>query len=473
MVPSYGSAPRDLNSPRRILLIGDFSAAGHCKPRSDPIDGRSILPVDVDNFDDVFSRIRPTLSSALPLQESTAATIEFRSIEDFHPDSLYQRLDALKTLWAARQRQLDSPSDAIEDPQGDPAQPATEHDTDTFERLLGNRPTAISHEPSRQITPDLAAWLKQVVEPHVVPAPGPRHDQLVRAYDEAAASLMRAVLHDPAFRALESLWRSVDRILREVESDGRVEFDLLDVTQAEVEADLQSTTDWRGSGLYRRLESAAGNWSLLAADFVFGNQPNDVLMLATLGAIAAELQAPFLSAAKLEVCGCRSVDELTDPRRWPPVAAVHEASWQKLRRSGMARWLGLALPRVLMRLPYGAATDPIDRFPFEEMTAADNHEELLWGNPAFACAYLAARAMADGRALGEASLDLDDLPPYTLQREDGPHLKPCGEVYLNDRAADAILTRGVMPLLSHRNRSAVRLARWQSAADPPAMLGNF
>ena len=114
--------------------------------------------------------------------------------------------------------------------------------------------------------------------------------------------------------------------------------------------------------------------------------------------------------------------------------------------------------------------ETIERFPFEEMTAPDSHEQLLWGNPAFACACVAAEAIAGGRGVDDGPLELGDLPPYTFQTEDGPQLKACSEVYLSDRAAMAILARGVMPLLSQRNRNAVRLARWQSLAEPPTRL---
>ena len=481
------SALRDGPPPHRILLLGDFSGRGSRQEQPNRTEPPSIVSVDLDNLDQVLARLRPTLSVSLLEAERLTATIEIRSLDDFHPDTLFQKLETLDSLRTARQRLLDGASDAVVSgesverpstatpaPPGEPAEtessPQSEDDAATVERLLGRRPAAVSQPSGRQKVPDLTAWLKQVVDPHVVPAADPRREELLKTCDQAATLALRSILHQPAFQALESLWRSVDWIVRESDTGGRVEFDLLDVSRAELATDFRETADWRESRLYRRLTGEGRSWSLLVGDFAFGTGPDDVLLLASLGGLAAELGAPWLSAAKLDVCGCRSVDELTEPQRWPPVAAACEASWQKLRKSDMARWLGLALPRVLLRLPYGAATDPIDQFPFEEMTTPDNHDELLWGNPAFACVHLIARAIAEGRSIDDAGPDLDDLPAYTFQNEEGPQLKACSEVYLSDRAAEAVLARGVMPLVSHRNRNAVRLLRWQSLAEPPCSL---
>jgi predicted component of type VI protein secretion system len=122
-----------------------------------------------------------------------------------------------------------------------------------------------------------------------------------------------------------------------------------------------------------------------------------VAALNALGALAAELGAPFVAAAHPSLLGVSSFAD-PDPVTWAP-----PARWQALREGAGARWLGLAAPRWLVRLPYGTRTDPIESFPFEEQPS--DHEQLLWGSPAFACAILVA-AGAD---------ELDDLPCYTFR----------------------------------------------------------
>jgi predicted component of type VI protein secretion system len=126
----------------------------------------------------------------------------------------------------------------------------------------------------------------------------------------------------------------------------------------------------------------------------------------------------------------------------------------------------------LLRLPYGQQTDPIDSFAFEEMPAGAAHADYLWGNPAGACAELIGRAfLGHGRPAPLAAYrELEDLPAHVVPTADGTRLQACAEVVLSETAAQAMLARGVMPLLSYRNRNAVRLWRWQSLAHPPAML---
>jgi type VI secretion system protein ImpC len=138
----------------------------------------------------------------------------------------------------------------------------------------------------------------------------------------------------------------------------------------------------------------------------------------------------------------------------------------------MAAWIGLALPRVLMRLPYGAATDRIGRFAFEEMPAPRQHEAYLWGHGALALALLAGRAFQeDGWPLDlDQQLDLDDLPSHVFT-EDGERVQqPGAELLLSEPAAQAVALRGPMPLMSWRDRPAARLLRWQSLSDPPTAL---
>jgi type VI secretion system protein ImpC len=127
---------------------------------------------------------------------------------------------------------------------------------------------------------------------------------------------------------------------------------------------------------------------------------------------------------------------------------------------------------LLLRLPYGKQTDPIEGFAFEEMASGRDHEAFLWGNPAFGCALLLSQVFLDSGWSEplDAYRDLLDLPAYAYQEGGEAKLQPCAEVWLGERAAQVILNRGVMPLLSHRHRNAVRLLRWQSLADPSAAL---
>ena len=190
-------------------------------------------------------------------------------------------------------------------------------------------------------------------------------------------------------------------------------------------------------------------------------------MLVSLGAIAAQAGGPFLAGAKPSILGCEELIDETATADWSP-DEEDEARWSVLRNSPVAPSVGLALPRFLLRLPYGAETDEIDSFAFEELSAARSHHDYLWGNPALACAWLIAQAyLARGWGMEPGDLTaIEDLPAHSLSDGSEWKMKPCAEAYLSDSVAEAILARGIMPLLSRRDRGAVQLLRFQSVAEP-------
>jgi type VI secretion system protein ImpC len=232
------------------------------------------------------------------------------------------------------------------------------------------------------------------------------------------------------------------------------------------------------SGLYRRLVPQGGQspggepWSMLAADFVFGMTPADIDLLGYLGAIASQAGGPFVAAAGPGFLACDAVVDSPDPRDWRPLDTEAGKRWQALRESAIAPWLGLAMPRVLLRLPYGKRTDPVEQLVLEEHVEGAPHESLLWGSPAFACALLVGRSfLANGWDMEPGDeRDLGDLPAFVRDVGGEKQLQACAEVYLGERAGEALLARGLMPFVSARNQNAARLLRMQSVAQPSQPL---
>ena len=161
-----------------------------------------------------------------------------------------------------------------------------------------------------------------------------------------------------------------------------------------------------------------------------------------------------------------------DHHDWQPLDANSQQRWQALRRSALAPWIGLVAPRMLLRLPYGKATDPLERFEFEELSGADPAQALLWGHPAAACALLAGRAFREsGWEMDlDRQLDVEDLPAWVYTEDGERQMYPCAEAWLGEGAGQALIERGIMPLVSRRDRPAARLMRWQSIAEPVAAL---
>ena len=158
------------------------------------------------------------------------------------------------------------------------------------------------------------------------------------------------------------------------------------------------------------------------------------------------------------------------------MAAVGRRRDRTLERSAPQRaraQIGLVAPRLQLRRPYGRATDPVERFSFEEQPdGTPLHDTLVWGSGALAVALLVGEAFTENGwdlAPGQAT-DVADLPTLTFRHDGEAQLQPCAEAWIGEHAGQALLAAGVMPLLSHRQRAAVRLLRMQSIAEPAAML---
>jgi type VI secretion system protein ImpC len=413
--------PAAPGQPFRILLLGDFS--GGANPQAPA--RRAARRIDIDNFDREIGRLAPAIHATA---DGDAVTIQPRELDDFHPDQLYQKSHAFAQLRAQRER-LRNPATF--------AQAAQE--------LTGQ-----AHAPSTPpaaTTPDspLDRMVRQLVG-RLPPSPDPRQADYVAAADAVIAARMRALLHDPAFQQVEAAWRGAHSLATGLELDDALQLHIVDISAAELRADPHALhhvlTDRSGA------DSAP--WSLLCCLHSFNTSDTDTHTLFALGTLAAQAQAPLIAAAM--------------PGGDATAEAV--AQWYALRDSPQAKWIGLAYPRILLRLPYGKATDPVTAFAFEETDGVFEHEHYLWGAGSLACAAMLGRAFQDnGWDMTAADvLELDGLPAHVVRKDGEAHLQPCAEMLLNEFTRDKLLDMGIMPLLSHKQRAAVRLARSQSIA---------
>jgi type VI secretion system protein ImpC len=470
-----GRASHD--SPFRILVMGDFRGAAEPAPAAP-----RPVKVDVDNFDAVMARLAPRYE--LPAGPGgTPEVLAFKSLDDFHPDALYAALEIFRSLRSTRAELLD-PKRAPEaiarltggasaPPPPAPA-PVRESDADALQRLLG-RPASAGSAASV----DIDALLRRVVAPHIVPEKDPRTDSMVRTVDQASEALMRALLRDPAFRALESAWRGLHALVTGEAAADNIEVHVLDAPRAALAADLLgNAAALERSQLFRAVmeqKSGAADgtpWALLVGAYAFGPGEDDLRLLAALGAIAHRAGGAFVAQAEPALVACESFARLPEPSSWPALAPDAAAAWQALRKSETARSIGLAAPRLLMRLPYGKRSDPVERFAFEEIAPDSPHEALPWGFAAFAIARLLALSFSENGFAMEPGdhRDLGELPAHVTERDGEKALTPCAETLLSETAAQALLERGLMPLVSFRNRAAVMVPRFQSIASPPAPL---
>jgi type VI secretion system protein ImpC len=448
--------PVDDDTPFRILVAGNFSGgAGRV---------RKPIEIDRDNFDQVLAVIAPELRMAFGGQP---VSIKFRELDDFHPDSLFERLAPFQALREMRRNLSDSATFAATAARFAPAPPQAKSagaaapapeaqparnvsGADLLSEMMGESGTPAA--PAR--APEKSAWdqmLHDMVAPYAEPKPDVRQPEWVARTDATITGEMRALLHSHAFQELESAWRGLYFLVRRLETDENLKIFVWDMPQREL-------VTAEGQALLKKItvDETVGTlggvpWAVIAGLYWFGQDDEAALM--QIGAIARRARAPFLSGVAPEIVGLNKV-------------------FQTLRSSSDAQFVGLALPRFLLRLPYGEKTDSTERFHFEEMPDPPEHERYLWGNPSVACAYLLGEAFTrSGWRMrpGEVS-EISGLPAHVFKAHGETELKPCAEVLLTEEAAVLLLDEGFMPLASIKGADRVRLIRFQSFAKPATAL---
>lgn len=412
----------DPDSPFRILVLGDFTGRSNRKVSSS-LGGRRPILLDLDNFDDVLRDLQPSLR--LP-----GLQLAFRELDDFHPDHLYENVDFFQKLAAL----------PYQPPQAAHAAAAVPS-AGLLDSILEQ------HEESGPATAedanDLPAFIRKVTAGHVEERPEAGKVEWAARKQQAAGERMKTILHHPDFQALEAAWRGLWSLVHGLGDDARVY--LLDAT---LEESIAGATD-----LENIIAAGREPWALLVGNFVFTESAGDARRLATFARVASAAGAPFLAETQ------------------PPATDEAPAEWQQLRQSSAASWIGLALPRFLLRLPYGKSTSPTENFKFEEMDGSV-HAEYLWGNPAFCCARLIGQSFRSHGWDLRPGMDrrLDGLPLHVYRSGSENVNKPCAEILMSETEADFLMERGYMPLASLKDQDALLVIRFQAISDPPRAL---
>ena len=459
--------------PFRLLVIGDFSGRGS-RGVVESLNGRRAHKVDLDRID------------SLPKELGTMAIaggveVDVLEMDDLHADELYRKHDLFARLRSLRKRLRDnttfeaaaeevrswaasppSPSSQVES-KPDPSHPPPGSD---FEALLGGSPGASVSKAA--LTVDQI--IREAIGPHIVPATDPQQSEYVSLVDRAIADRMRTILHDPAWQGVESAWRGLDLLVRRIELDESLTLHLMDASAAEIAKDV---TEGNGEGIGGMLTDpgrrGGAGWALVVVLANFGPSVADAGVARSLAALAAEAGVPIFAGASGPLYAGEHVRDHTDAAKWPASlgesgGADARAAWADFAASPEAASIGLFAPRFLLRLPYGSSTEPVDGFDFEELDAeSPDHSGYLWGNPGLLGALLLAEGFtAAGWSLAPAgSGEVDDLAVHALA--DGG-MKPCGEAWLSEKSAEALMARNLCPVVSIQNRGAVQVHAIKSLA---------
>lgn len=477
-------------TPFCMAILGDFSgreSRGVVEPKT--IGERRAILVDRDNFDEVMSKLRVELH--LATEGKAPIVFRFSELEDFHPDRIFEH-EIFQKLKGLRERLQDpstfaevteqlgllrpvTPKASSENTRLAPPNPVSLASGSLLDDLIEQTESRSSLERPRK-TDEVREFARQVAAKYSVSAPDPRQPEIVATVDRAVGDAMRSILHHPDFQALEAIWRATFLLVRQVETGPQLKVYLIDVSRQELAADLNASADLRNSGLYRLLVEksietpGAEPWTVVVGDYTFGSADGDSQWLSKLATIANRAGAVLLGEADPGLLGCSSLAAAPHPRDWDE--SKTNIAWKQIRSRPESASLGLALPRFLLRLPYGAETSSLESFAFEEFSGPPSHDAYLWGNPAFALGLLLAQSFTEaGWEMKPGTVSqVSGLPLHSYRADGDSRTKPCAEVLLTDEAVERILDQGLIPLVSYKSRDSVRVGRFQSVGDPQRPL---
>jgi type VI secretion system protein ImpC len=304
---------------------------------------------------------------------------------------------------------------------------------------------------------------------------------IIAEIDKKLSDQVNAIMHNERFQQVESAWRGLHYLVNNSETDEMLKIRVMNISKKDLAKNLKKYkgTAWDQSPIFKKLyEEEYGQlggepYGSLVGDYYFDHTPGDVELLGQMAQIAAAAHAPFLAAASPTAMGMDSWQELANPRDLAKIFSSPEyAGWRSLRESDDAKYVGLAMPRFLSRVPYGAKTSPVEEFDFEEETGGGEHSKYTWSNAAYAMAVNVNRAFKQygwctairGVESGGA---VEELPVHTFPSDDGGVDMKCPtEIAISDRREAELANCGFMPLIHRKNTDVAAFIGAQSLQKP-------
>lgn len=465
--------------PLKFLVMSDLSG------QANEMSTFSTHRASVEHFDRLLHAVGPTL--ALGAEGGAAGRFTLTGLDQFHPDFLSDRLPSLRELLDLRQALRDpanekpalvrlaeltgkeTPGESTPPGEAEPPTPSGteasssgENEDQLFERLLG-QPAQM--EPRTRARETVDSLIKEALGPASVSQPTRTAQSADAEVLELLNARCRALLLDPGFRNLERAWRSVHWLVSRLEDD-EAEVHVLDIGKEALAEHLASASgNLDASPLARVLVDDEEGWDLLIGDYSFGLAPDDIVTLATIGALCARARAPFIAHGELSLAGCTSGSMLDEPWDWSHDEELGPL-WSEFRRHPASAWIGLATPRFVLRYPYGSKNDPTDAFEFEELPKRPAPERFVWANPAFPCALLMGQAHGRGGAEWPSPTggDVLDLPTPLYDDGTGEAIQAPLEFLLTERARVTAAQHGLIVFAGGRNTNRITAANLSSLA---------
>jgi type VI secretion system protein ImpC len=297
--------------------------------------------------------------------------------------------------------------------------------------------------------------------------------------DHLLSIQLNEILHHPSFQKLEGSWRGLRYLMDQSETSVMLKIRVLNCSKRELLRDLQRAPEFDQSAIFKKIyEEEFGifggdPFGAVVGDYEFTRHPEDIELLEKMSQVAAGAHAPFLTAAAPELMNLDTFTTLDQPRDLAKIFDTTEyAKWKSFRQSEDSRYVGLCVPHILMRLPYGRDTKVVEAFNYEEGVDGTDHTKYLWGNAAYA---LGARLTQSFALYGwcasirgvEGGGLVEGLPAHTFKTDEGDVALKCPtEIAITDRREKELADLGFIPLVHCKGTDYAAFFSAQSAQKP-------
>ena len=472
---------------------------------------RKFVEINPDNFDDVVNAMRPRLAMNVENKLSDeytdiklAVELRFRSMDDFRPENVARQVKPLRELLELRVRLADLRGILLGNERLEELLYQSLRNSDSMSRIRGELAPGVDAEaagagdplplpPQAQDGTSAQVAPQRPIEEMWVRAGAPASEEMrqrghhllagffsevlngsitlsrdvemminarLAQIDRLLSIQLNEIMHQPDFQKLEATWRGVKYLLDQSQVGPTLKIRILNSSKRDMLRDLQRAPEFDQSSLFKKVYEEefgifGGNpYSVLVADYYFSRRPEDIELLEKLSNVAAASHAPLISSAAPDLFNLESFTSLNQPRDIAKIFDTTEyLKWKSFRQSEDARYVGLVVPRILLRAPYGHDSYPTDEFDYEESVEGGEHEKYLWGNGAYAFASRLTNAFerygwtAAIRGVEGGGL-VESLPSYSYASDDGDVIMKCPtEISITDRREKELADLGFIPLV--------------------------
>lgn len=304
-------------------------------------------------------------------------------------------------------------------------------------------------------------------------------NERVAEIDQLISDQLNAIMHDPDFQALEASWTGLHDMVYGTETGQNLKLRLLNVSKRDLLKDLESAVDHDMSVLFKKVyEEEYGTfggypYTVLIGDYSFGRHPQDLALLERVSKVAAAAHAPFIASAAPSLFDLKTFTDLGVARDLSKIFESAElAAWRSFRESEDSRYVSLVLPSYAARLPYGASTNPVESFNFEEDVDGTDHGKYLWANSAYQLGLRITGAFARyGWATAirgvEGGGKVDGLVAHAYKTDEGDVVLKCPtEVTITDRREKELNDLGFIAIVNAKGSNSATFFGSQTANKP-------